>query len=337
MFQEKFQKQKIPKAMTQRPLKHCRKVWSLVCLFSLGFQDRPSSFAQALLLPENSNTRRDFVVSTATIIGTASMPFVTNAATMPMPLPSTEPRNVDVGGGFDLLRTTNANMPFDVMYPPSMEGLWVCSRIPTSVEGDLFQAQEVWKALGGVGTLALTSQGTSNANKPETYLTRFLKPTTTNDVQGVVNDRGFELLQRRKQSQEELPQVIWTLDQPNVLKYSMNTDKDKFVALTVKSRTIELPSETTGGFGSNELICIEEDREGGLASLAGSNGNKIIRAAQIKRRFRRSYDEQGNRVVEGLELIKTYRVLDGVAGTEFPTSTVKSQLRLVRPPSQSSS
>ena len=36
-------------------------------------------------------------------------------------------------------------------------------------------------------------------------------------------------------------------------------------------------------------------------------------------------------VVEGLEIVKTYRVLDGVAGIEFPTSTTKSTLRLTRP------
>ncbi|KAL3943656.1 MAG: hypothetical protein SGBAC_002276 [Bacillariaceae sp.] len=262
-------------------------------------------------------------------------------AAMPMPLPNTEPRNVDVGGGFDLLRVDTTNMPFDVLYPPSMEGLWVCSRMPTSVEGDLFQAQEVWKALGGSLSLALTSSSNkgapTNPNKPETYLTRFLKPVQPEMQAFVVNDRGFELLQRRKQQEELITKVTWTADQPNVVMYSINNNNsDKFRTLTVKSRTVEVPSETQAGFGFNELISIEDDRDGGLASLAGNgNGNKIVRAAQIKRRFRRSYDEQGNRVVEGLEIIKTYRVLDGIAGTEFPTSTVKSQLRFVRPPSAS--
>ena len=36
-------------------------------------------------------------------------------------------------------------------------------------------------------------------------------------------------------------------------------------------------------------------------------------------------------VVEGLEIVKTFRVLDGVAGVEMPTSTAKSKLRLTRP------
>ena len=41
--------------------------------------------------------------------------------------------------------------------------------------------------------------------------------------------------------------------------------------------------------------------------------------------------EGDQRVVEGLEVVKTFRVLDGVAGTEYPTSTIRSQLRLTRP------
>ena len=36
------------------------------------------------------------------------------------------------------------------------------------------------------------------------------------------------------------------------------------------------------------------------------------------------------RVVEGLEIVTTYRVLDGIAGTEYPTSTTKATIRLTR-------
>lgn len=32
--------------------------------------------------------------------------------------------------------------------------------------------------------------------------------------------------------------------------------------------------------------------------------------------------------MEGLEIVKTYRVLDGIAGAEMPTSTTKTQIRL---------
>ena len=58
----------------------------------------------------------------------------------------------------------------------------------------------------------------------------------------------------------------------------------------------------------------------------------MVRAARVQRRFRRSFSDDGaTRVVEGIELVKTYRVLDDVAGVEFPTSTTKSSLRLTRP------
>ena len=53
-------------------------------------------------------------------------------------------------------------------------------------------------------------------------------------------------------------------------------------------------------------------------------------AARVQRRWRRAVGEDGGRVVEGLEIVKTYRVLDGVAGIEYPTSTTKSTLRLTR-------
>ena len=45
----------------------------------------------------------------------------------------------------------------------------------------------------------------------------------------------------------------------------------------------------------------------------------------------RALTDEGGRLVEGLEIVKTYRVLDGIAGIEFPTSTTKSTIRLTRP------
>ena len=80
-------------------------------------------------------------------------------------------------------------------------------------------------------------------------------------------------------------------------------------------RKVEPPSDQ--GFGFDELYRVDD----GL----------VTRAIQVKRRYRRNFDPDGNRVVEGLEIMKTFRVLDGVAGTEMPTSTTKSQLMLTRP------
>ena len=55
------------------------------------------------------------------------------------------------------------------------------------------------------------------------------------------------------------------------------------------------------------------------------------RAVRVKRRYRRALDEKsGGRIVEGLEIMKTYRVLDGIAGVEMPTSTTESQIKLTR-------
>ena len=120
----------------------------------------------------------------------------------------------------------------------------------------------------------------------------------------MVLDRGFEFSSRAMTKD-----VIWTVEKPNSLEL-----ENKLKLIVVK-RAVEVPSDK--GFGFDELIRVED----GITT----------RAIQVKRRYRRSFDEQGSRVIEGLEIMKTFRVLDGIAGTEFPTSTVKSQIRLVRP------
>jgi hypothetical protein len=70
------------------------------------------------------------------------------------------------------------------------------------------------------------------------------------------------------------------------------------------------------GWGSNELLRITTPQ--------------IDRAVKVSRRFRRSYEGE-DRVIEGIEIVKTFRVMDGIAGTEYPTSTTKSTLKLRRP------
>ena len=57
----------------------------------------------------------------------------------------------------------------------------------------------------------------------------------------------------------------------------------------------------------------------------------MSRLVRVKRRFRRAFAKDGRRVVEGLEIAKTYRVLDGVAEADLPTSSAKSTLRFERP------
>jgi hypothetical protein len=226
--------------------------------------------------------RRVFVAS-----GVLLFPTIAQAVGPP------SPRSLDVGGGVDLL--TDGRMPEkDALFPISMEGLWICDRIVTQVEGDAFQAEAAWRGLGATGPL--------KPNRSETFQTRFIRSSVFGDS-GVVMDRAFEIASRANRKD-----VSWTVEFPDTLKY----DNTK---LKVVQRSVELPSDQ--GFGFNELVRIDDD-------------GPIIRAAQIKRRYRRAYDETGARVVEGIEIMKTFRVLDGVAGTEFPTSVTKSQISLRR-------
>lgn len=202
-------------------------------------------------------------------------------------------RDVDVGGGFDVLGKPRLAEK-DVLYPISMEGPWICDRVVLQAEGDTFQAESAWNALGGRGL---------KPNTVERYGTRFVISNVLENTSGVVTDRGFEMAQRSGQNS----MVSWSVEKPDILEY------DKF-RIAVVMRSVEAPSDQ--GFGFSELYRIED----GL----------VTRAVQVKRRYRRAYDATGNRVVEGLEIMKTFRVLDGVAGTELPTSITKSQLTLTR-------
>lgn len=135
------------------------------------------------------------------------------------------------------------------------------------------------------------------------------------DYPGVVLDRGYDI-DSRNQNQCK---AAWDIDAPDVLVYEKDGGT---VEVAVVQRKIELPSEN--GFGFNELYRI-------TSSAGGIFGeNKVQRAVRVQRRYRRALDENGNRIVEGLEIMKTYRVLDGIAGVEMPTSTTKSQIKFIR-------
>jgi hypothetical protein len=242
----------------------------------VSFRDAPSHQNSLRCLFD----RRSFLISSL---------VMTPAAVGAVVPPS---RDVDVGGGFDLLGGARLSEK-DALYPEFIEGLWICERVVTQTEGDSFQAESAWRALGG---------GKLQQNRAESFQTRFIRSPLVGDA-GVVQDRGFEIASRAKSSS-----VTWNENNPNELVY----DKAR---LTVVQRTVEVPSDK--GFGFNELYRVED--------------GPFTRAVQVKRRYRRAFDANGDRIVEGLEIMKTFRVLDGVAGTEFPTSTTKSQIRLVRP------
>ena len=133
-----------------------------------------------------------------------------------------------------------------------------------------------------------------------------------------VLDRGFEYASRSGRATSD---IAWRADNPTsrLQVLSSSSVKKNNIQLDVVWRTVELP--TNQGFGSQELLKIEIDED--------TPG--VLRAALVKRRFRRNFDAQQRRIVEGIEVVQTFRVLDGVAGTEFPTSTIKSQLLLTRP------
>mmetsp|Transcript_56482 Transcript_56482/g.137091 ORF Transcript_56482/g.137091 Transcript_56482/m.137091 type:complete len:355 (-) Transcript_56482:860-1924(-) len=278
--------------------------------------------------PQKSQTRRQFfdqtLFATTTTMTTAMAfaagfadPAPASAAAAAPPPPY---RDVDVGGGFDLMNPRRPLRFDDVYYPPSMEGRWTCRRRIIKVDGDNFQASEAFRCLSG----GSRSGGKLATEMTETFDAMFIKPPTSvkkEFEQYVVSDRGFDMTSRsRKNEKDDNVPVEWSVDDPNILKVGSGGGGGKsIIRIEVVDRSVEIPNDQ--GFGYDELLRIDD----------GTTLN-IIRAVQIKRRFRRAYDGDGNRVVEGLELVKTFRVLDGIAGTEFPTSTVKSQLTLTRPP-----
>lgn len=238
------------------------------------------------------------------------------------------PRIEGIGGGFDVLSPPLAAVPpnSDVIYPASLlGGTWRVSRIRTVTEGDLGMAGVAWRLMGGGNDITFA------LDQVESYDVRFVEAPENIDaayefegktMSGAVLDRGYELSSRK--GAKFASDVRWDASRPNVLRYVDGFGEP--VELVVVQRRVEPPSEI--GFGSDELIRITASPGGLLGSAAGP----VVRAARVRRRYRRAFDEEGKRVVEGLEIMTTYRVLDGVAGVEMPTSTTKSRIRMTRQP-----
>ena len=107
------------------------------------------------------------------------------------------------------------------------------------------------------------------------------------------------------------------------------------MVLRVVQRSVEPPSDK--GWGSNELVRVTTSAGTGFGSYEIDYAARVKRryrgsdpelseltnhiefepkpGLDLYRRYRRSYSESGERVIEGLEIVKTYRVLDGIAGT----------------------
>lgn len=277
---------------------------SSLLLPSLAFSPEPKKTSCFVGDEDSSIRRRLLLTSSAALLSSCWVYPAVGAAPL-------APRINEIGGGFDVISPpSNALQAEDVIYPPSMLGPWQCQRVVKLVEGDKDQALVSWKALGGTNEDVFTKQ------KVETYRTQYIKSPIMKE-EGVVLDRGFEIASRAERAD-----VQWDPTIPGVLSYPTTGGQ---VQLAIVQRKVEPPSDQ--GFGFNELVRMTTPA-GGIVALGD-----VQRATRIKRRYRRAFDEAGNRVVEGLEIMTTYRVLDGVAGIEMPISTTKSQLRMTRPPS----
>lgn len=178
----------------------------------------------------------------------------------------------------------------DVDFPPELKGDWRTLRKITLVEGDAGMAEAVWRGFGGTGDFkALT----------ETYTTRFMLVKDR-----VVVDRGLEIQSRIGEGGEIVGD--WT---PDRLKYTRGgkNEVEREVDIRVWQRSVE----HLEGVGYKELSSI--------------TNNGFERIAEVKRRYRPG----SGGAWDGLEIIKTFRLLDGVVG-DLPTSTIKSRIRLER-------
>ena len=271
-----------------------------------------------------SPSRREILSSAVVVVSSVvccpSTTIAQAATSPPLPLQTSSGlvRVEGIGGGLDLL-TPQPLSSSDVFYPSSMiDTKWKVQRVVTSVEGDLGQAALSWQLLGGRSELAFTSKLT------EVYDASFVAaPNTMDDanyeydgkiLHAAILDRRYELSSRTGIATDA---IQWDAKGSSI-RYTRNNNDA--VNLTVVRRKIEPPSEE--GFGSDEIYRIDSSA-GGIFS-----GTNLYRAARVRKRFRRGFDESsGKRILDAIEVVTTHRVLDGIAGIELPTSTCKSRLR----------
>jgi len=276
-------------------------------------------------LSVSSRARRDALRNISAIGGgiTSSsifMPQASQAAT-PLPLQSSSGAPVrieELGSGLDLL--SPKPITSEVYYASSMtDTKWRVQRVVTSVEGNLEQSALAWKLLGGSDEKAFTSKLTEVYEADFIAAPEGMKDATYTfegkTLQSAILDRSLELSSRIGIDKGSIQ--LDTLN--NSFEYTRNNNEGP-VNLTVVSRKIEPPTES--GFGSDEVYRILSSA-GGI--FAGTN---VYRCARVRRRFRRGFDEStGKRILDGIEIVTTHRVMDGVAGIEMPTSTCKTRLR----------
>jgi hypothetical protein len=190
----------------------------------------------------------------------------------------------------------------DVPFPVSMEGDWDVITKITLVEGDVNAAEAAWRGLGGTGDFKSLT---------ERFKTRLIKEGENG--RNTVVDRAYEM-----QSRIGTTGRVQESSSSNQIKYVRveSGDVKKEFSLRVWQRSIE---QLDNGFGFKELVTINE--------------NGFERVAQVKRRYKPESVSGGGRISawDGLEIVKTFRLLDGVIG-DLPTSTIKSRIRMERAP-----
>jgi len=253
-------------------------------------------------------------VQRRTVITTAPSSLIANAFTT-SPINNNLPlegsggsvtRVEGIGGGFDLMQP-QVDKGVDVIYPASMAGTWKCNRVVVAMEGDIGQAELAWRNLGGCNV----------DNKPikglvESYIQTFLIPPSNWNIKndyifegetykGAILDRGLDISSRRSRTADAtICNVSWDID-TQTLKYensNKSSSSSQQVQICIVQRKVEYPS--VNGFGFDELYKITSSA-GGL--FLGDNNN-VQRAVRVKRRYRRALDDNGNRIVDGLEIMK---------------------------------
>jgi hypothetical protein len=282
--------------------------------------------------------RRDFLQA-ATTSSAAVLLLVPNTAAAALAVPTlpSPPRlvNVGQGGGTDISIDTQSKIlsdPDNIVFPASLQGRWSCVRTCVSVQGDAYQAQSAWKAMLGGGGGGINSRF-GPKTVPEQYEIQFI-PAPFQPEKYTVLDRSYELQSRSSSVGGGLPEVVvqWSPQEPNNARVGTSTE------LAVIQRNAIVPNLEQGGTivvgGGQELIRI--------SSVSG--GDPIVRAVLVKQRFRiaaaasdadttDAADAGANSQQTSItlvELVQTFRVLDGIAGTEFPTSTTMYSLTLVK-------
>ena len=235
--------------------------------------------------------------------------LLASAATVVLPsLPAQAASRAELRVADDLKRRAD-EVRRDVAYPPAVMGKWLCSRQIRRVEGNLNDAEYVWRALGG--------NALNGFRTPESFEVQFI-PIPDARRNAMVIDRGYEYAQR---SGLPSPSVEWSAEQPDFLRARSKVEGS--TSLLVVQRMIQpFEQEPPYGFGFSELIRISQESSGGSAAAPN------VKLARVIRRLVPTDDS-----LEGTELISTYASEDEAAfsGGAKPTSRLSSSFRLTRP------